>query len=177
MEHIATEPIYSPDADGVQRLVAAKGDPIPETVAAPTPVVTGPPPTPIVSELAIADYASLTEAEVVERLGDLSPDELVAVRTYEQANAARGSITRYGLDTRPVAVSRRDVEPTPVGAVAPEPVQPAAGPPEGGWDSLGVEELEAEADRRSLTVEGSGKNGNVTKKDLVAALEGQGAGA
>lgn len=33
------------------------------------------------------------------------------------------------------------------------------------------EELQAEADRRGLNVEGTGKDGNVLKADLVAALE------
>lgn len=34
-----------------------------------------------------------------------------------------------------------------------------------------VEALQAEADRRALQVAGTGKEGNVTKGDLVAALE------
>jgi hypothetical protein len=40
-----------------------------------------------------------------------------------------------------------------------------------------VEDLRAEADRRELEVEGTGKDGNVVKKDLVAALEASDADA
>ena len=39
------------------------------------------------------------------------------------------------------------------------------------YDELSVEELEAEASRRELEVQGTGANGNVLKKDLIAALE------
>lgn len=39
------------------------------------------------------------------------------------------------------------------------------------YNSMNVEDLQAEADRRGLTVEGTGKDGNVLKSDLVAALE------
>jgi hypothetical protein len=41
----------------------------------------------------------------------------------------------------------------------------------GDYDSHSVEELQVEADRRGLTVEGTGANGNVVKGDLVSALE------
>lgn len=41
----------------------------------------------------------------------------------------------------------------------------------GGYSSQSKSDLEAEADKRGLDVEGSGANGNVTKDDLVAALE------
>lgn len=39
-----------------------------------------------------------------------------------------------------------------------------------GYDKQPVEDLQAEADRRGLTVEGTGAGGNVLKKDLVDAL-------
>jgi hypothetical protein len=39
------------------------------------------------------------------------------------------------------------------------------------YSGQSVEELQAEADKRGLTVEGSGKDGNVLKRDLVAAHE------
>lgn len=41
----------------------------------------------------------------------------------------------------------------------------------GSYDDQTVEELQAEADRRGLTVEGTGTGGNVLKSDLVAALQ------
>jgi hypothetical protein len=40
-----------------------------------------------------------------------------------------------------------------------------------GYESMKKAELEALADERGLEIEGSGANGNVTKDDLVAALE------
>lgn len=40
-----------------------------------------------------------------------------------------------------------------------------------GYDAQTVDELEAEASRRGIEVTGTGKDGNVLKKDLVAALE------
>lgn len=43
--------------------------------------------------------------------------------------------------------------------------------PETGYEDQSVDELEVEADRRDLKVEGTGKDGNVLKADLVAALE------
>jgi hypothetical protein len=47
----------------------------------------------------------------------------------------------------------------------------APGPITGDYDEHSVEELQGEAARRGLTVEGTGKDGNVLKGDLVAALE------
>jgi hypothetical protein len=43
------------------------------------------------------------------------------------------------------------------------------------YDSQQVDDLQAEADRRGLEVEGTGADGNVLKKDLVAALKAAGA--
>lgn len=37
-------------------------------------------------------------------------------------------------------------------------------------NGMSLDELQAEADRRGLTVEGTGKDGNVLKADLVKAL-------
>lgn len=39
------------------------------------------------------------------------------------------------------------------------------------YDDLPVEQLQAEADRRGLDIEGTGKDGNVLKADLVTALQ------
>jgi hypothetical protein len=39
------------------------------------------------------------------------------------------------------------------------------------YESMSVEDLKAEADRRGLTAEGTGKDGNVLKTDLVKALQ------
>ena len=38
------------------------------------------------------------------------------------------------------------------------------------YDAMKPEELKAEADQRQVSVEGTGKDGNVLKSDLVAAL-------
>ena len=47
----------------------------------------------------------------------------------------------------------------------------SAAPAAASYDSLSVEDLNAEVARRGLTVTGSGKDGNVLKSDLVAALK------
>lgn len=39
------------------------------------------------------------------------------------------------------------------------------------YREMSVDDLQAEADSRGLTVEGTGANGNVLKEDLVGALE------
>jgi len=41
----------------------------------------------------------------------------------------------------------------------------------GGYADQNADALKAEADRRGLEVEGTGKDGNVLKADLVSALE------
>lgn len=43
--------------------------------------------------------------------------------------------------------------------------------PAGAYSSASKDDLQAEADRRGLAVDGSGSGGNVTKDDLVGALE------
>lgn len=48
---------------------------------------------------------------------------------------------------------------------------PASGPSGVDYESMPVEDLQAEADRRDLEVEGTGSGGNVLKKDLVDALK------
>jgi hypothetical protein len=40
-----------------------------------------------------------------------------------------------------------------------------------GYGDMSPEDLKAEAEKRELTVTGTGANGNVKKSDLVAALE------
>lgn len=47
----------------------------------------------------------------------------------------------------------------------------SGGPITGDYASQKPSDLQAEADRRGLTVEGTGADGNVLKADLVAALE------
>lgn len=42
---------------------------------------------------------------------------------------------------------------------------------EDGYDKMSVEDLQSEIDSRGLEVEGTGANGNVLKRDLIAALE------
>lgn len=56
---------------------------------------------------------------------------------------------------------------------AAEPEAPAAGgePITGDYESHKPADLQAEADRRGLTVEGTGQGGNVLKADLVTALQ------
>ena len=63
--------------------------------AAPGPVAAPPPPPPAgpdVSELAIPGYDTLSASQVVQRLVGLTPDELEAVRAYEQARRGRKTV-------------------------------------------------------------------------------------
>lgn len=154
---IATEQVWSePDAFGVRRLIATPGMVVPTTV--PAYGVHTPSAHPAAGTLPFADYETLTEAEIVERLADLPADELDHVRAYEQAHQARGAITRYGLTSQVVTGTKTTLTP------------PAQSTSEG-YDAMSVAGLQAEADRRKLTVTGTGANGNVVKGDLVAALQ------
>lgn len=159
MTPIATEPVYvdDPNAPGVQRLIAAPGDEIPADVPT-VGVVTPPDPASVLSE-PLDGYDALTEDDIVSRLPDLGADELAAVQAYEQAHQARGSITRYGLRSQVVTSARAKAKSVPAESTSE------------GYDSMSVEDLQAEADSRGLDVQGSGAGGNVVKKDLVAALQ------
>jgi hypothetical protein len=68
-----------------------KHDPVPETSEAPAP---GPevPAAPDAADLVIPGYDSLAASQVVPRLTTLSPDELGAIGSYEQANRGRRTI-------------------------------------------------------------------------------------
>lgn len=75
--------------------------PVPEPPAAPSPVpltvvesvaVAAPTPEAAEGALAIPDYDSLSASQVVPRLSGLSPEELEAVRAYEDAHRGRKTI-------------------------------------------------------------------------------------
>lgn len=83
----------------------------------------------------------------------LSVDEAVAERLI-----ARGVAVREG--EKPDPVEEAPVEDT----VAVEEIT-------GDYESHLKDDLQGEADRRGLEVEGTGADGNVVKDDLVAALE------
>jgi hypothetical protein len=84
----------------------------------------------------------------------------VGVRRFIRA----GDPIPPGLDLEDPSVAI-DRDPPPGAPVpTPEPIT-------GDYDRHSAEELQGEADRRGLTVEGTGKDGNVLKSDLVAALE------
>lgn len=55
----------------------------------------------------------------------------------------------------------------PLGESTPAPQEPITGD----YGSHKADELQAEADRRGLSIEGTGAGGNVLKDDLVKALE------
>jgi hypothetical protein len=105
MGEIATEKVYVEDANGIRRLVAVPGDVIPED----TPtfgVVTRRDAAAAAAE-PFEGYDSLSEQQVLDRLADLSPDELEAVKAYERAHLARGSIHTYGDEPqKPVDMPR-----------------------------------------------------------------------
>jgi hypothetical protein len=154
---IATEQVWSePDEFGVRRLLATPGMVVPTTP--PVYGITTPKPNPAAGTLPFADYDTLTEAQLIERLADLSADELEHVRAYEQAHQARGAITRYGLTSTVVTGTKTELTP------------PAQSTSEG-YTAMKATDLQAEADRRGLTVTGTGANGNIVKDDLVAALQ------
>jgi hypothetical protein len=89
----------------------------------------------------------------------------------------------YGTDGLGVRRFVRAGDPIPPGleledpsdAIERDPIPgetvPSPSPITGDYDSRHADELQAEANRRGLTVEGTGKDGNVLKSDLVEALE------
>lgn len=158
----ATEPVFAEDSEGVRRLVAAAGDEYdPARVQIAGVVTTPDPPETILQPL--TGYDQLTEKQVLNILDGMDADQLTAVKAYERAHQARGSITRHGDLSTPVAV------PTAGGPASPPP---AAAAQTAGKDyaAMSVGDLQAEADRRGLTVEGTGKDGGVVKSDLVEGL-------
>lgn len=98
---IATENIYGEDDQGIRRLLVAQGQEIPEGVDVPSGSAAD------AADLPIADYDTLDEAVIVEKLGDLGEEELVQVREYEQAHQARGAITTFGVESKPVTAARK----------------------------------------------------------------------
>ncbi|MFN2503271.1 MAG: hypothetical protein ABR540_03380 [Acidimicrobiales bacterium] len=62
----------------------------PTSVAVPLPAA--PAVTPVADDLPIPGYDSLSASQVVQRLAGLSPDELEAVRAYEQSGRARKTV-------------------------------------------------------------------------------------
>ena len=67
------------------------------------------------------------------------------------------------VDAYRAAVGDEAAAQTPGQAAGSAPSQPD-------YESQAADDLQAEAERRNLTVEGTGANGNVLKKDLIAAL-------
>lgn len=155
----ASDRVFMEDANGVTRLVAAPGDVVPAT-APPLGVVTTPDPATATVE-PFDGYDGLSAAEIVDRLAGLSAEELAAVQAYEQAHRARGTITRYGRRSRVVTSAKKDA------AAVEVPAESTSG----GYDAMNVPDLQAEADRRGLEVQGTGADGNVVKADLVGALQ------
>lgn len=102
-QEYASEPVYMEDADGVTRLAAAPGDPIPTSLPV-TGIVT--PEDPPVFAEPFDGYNDLTEVEVIAKLEGLSDEELDAVRAYERAHRARGAIYLHGVTETGVAVTR-----------------------------------------------------------------------
>jgi hypothetical protein len=74
---------------------ASPGSPLPRAVTRGLEPVAGngdAPAGPVVDDLAIPDYDSLSASQVVTRLEGLSPEELEAVRAYEAAHRGRKTI-------------------------------------------------------------------------------------
>lgn len=90
--------------------------------------------------------------------------DVIAAKTLVVHDEAIG-IDRQLIAGQPVPPDLVDAYHAEIGEAAEDSAQ---GP---GYDAESVEDLQAEADRRELSVEGTGSNGNVLKKDLVAALQ------
>lgn len=87
-----------------------------------------------------------------------------AARTTAERTAAGEATVRETLPDH-ASTGAQDTGAGEPHGIAPLPVN---------YDDMGVEDLQAEADRRGLEVEGTGANGNVLKKDLVDALKATG---
>jgi hypothetical protein len=170
---IATERVFREDANGINRLVAGPGDVIPVETVTPGVVAT-PAETPLTAP--IEGYDDLSEAQVLEKLPELSSEDLAAVQAYERARQARGSITTFAVTSKPV-----DLPPPPTRTRSRKPA-PQSPPAPVDYDNLEastVEVLQAEVDRRreageTIEVEGTGQDGNVLEADLVKALQDAG---
>ena len=87
-------PVPQPETlpDSVPETAVATDSPIPPPSPPPTPSQ-GPASTPpAAADLPIPGYDSLSASQVVQRLPGLSPEELEAVRAYEQAGRARKTV-------------------------------------------------------------------------------------
>lgn len=152
--------VYAVDGAGVRRLVAAPGDEIPTGVEV-APLVTTQRQDPAPRQAPLTGYDDLTEDEILELLPELDDEQLEVVRSYEAAGEARGSIVNYEVAAVVVDAGKDDT--------AAEREVPAVSVTQG-YDALKLAQLQEEADKRELSVSGTGANGNVTKSDLVAAL-------
>lgn len=160
----ATENVYTQDQAGVRRLVAAAGDEYDPTQVPIVGIVTAPDPA-TASLVPLDGYDELSEPAVLELLPNMDAEQLAAVQAYERAHRARGTITRYGATS--TVLTAADEPPITVPSRSLSDVAP-----HDELERMSVPELQAEADRRELTVEGTGKDGNVLKADLVKALSG-----
>lgn len=158
----ATENVYAENAGGVRRLVAAAGDEYDPTRIPVIGIITPADP-PTAGLVPLDGYDALSENEILELLGDMTDEQLAAVQAYERTHRARGTITRYGKTSKVVTAPNEapvEVPSTSLSTVAPRDE----------LERMSVPELQAEAERRGLEVQGTGKDGNVLKSDLVNAL-------
>jgi hypothetical protein len=84
-------------------LKVAKGDPIPDAMDASVAGGDKAANRSLALGLAISDYDALSEADVLDRLPDLTAQQLADVQAYERSLLARESITRYGLEAHAAA--------------------------------------------------------------------------
>lgn len=93
-------------------------------------------------------------------------DDMVRVKLE---NGAEATVTKVQADKHKLEVL--DKRATDARGYA-LPEKPKVELPKSGskYDGMKPEELQAEADARQLSVEGTGKDGNVLKADLVTAL-------
>jgi hypothetical protein len=160
---VATERVYAPDAQGIMRLIAAPGDPVPDPGTVTAYGIVTPPDDPAAAVPPLGGYDSMTEADILAEMRILPETQNALIRRYEQAHMARGSITTFGLRSS-VVRGGRDQSPVTV------PAESAA--ISGGYVGMSSEALDAELARRQITLgSGTGAGGAILKADKVAALQ------
>lgn len=96
--------------------------------------------------------------------GDVTP-----VRATQDATVTQ--IIAHGVEIQRKVFAGEMVPPDLVDAYAEATGESVAASSDTDYSAMGVEELQTLADERKLEVTGTGKDGNVLKSDLVAALE------
>ena len=85
-------------------------------------------------------------------------------------NGAEATLSREFAEAKNLDILEDKVAVDARGTALPDKPHVTLAPADGPYAGMGKDDLQAEADGRGLTVEGTGANGNVTKADLLSAL-------